>query len=489
MAALAAHRAGAPAPAPVPAAGSATAPCVLGCPLGIDVPAMAAAVARGDLAAALGRVLDRTPFPSFCACLCRHPCQAACARGAGTRPVAIRHLVRLALDRADPPPAPAPRAPTGRRVAVVGGGPAGLAAAHVLATAGHRVTVLDQSDRPGGSAADLIPSFRLPDRLLRRDLDRVFATGVVMKPGFRLGRDFTLDDLAADGFDATLLAIGLDRPPAQHVPGDDAEGVIHGRDLLLQARGPTPPALQGPFVGIGCTGMVFDAARVALRLGASGATVVFPRPLGGMPLPDEDIRAAEREGVRTLYLAEPVRIARRGRRAHAVVVRKVAPGGATACTEAIGIPGDDIEIPARLVCLATAGPGQAPAGGLAGLAVGARGLPILDPETRMTSRPGVFAAGDLAGGPERIAEAVADGLRAGRAIDAWLRDAPAPATPSAARPAVHRSVPPDPLETAGVTWDGLDEPAVLAEGERLHRAADEARRCDDCPCRAGCAHP
>jgi len=464
------------------------APCTNGCPLRIDIPAVTAAAARDLPDEVLRLVLARTPFPSFCACLCHHPCEAACIRGAGVRPVAIRHIVRHALERVDDSPSRRFAAATGRRVAVVGGGPAGLAAAYELAIAGHRVTVLEQSDRPGGLAAGLIPTFRLPEPLLRRDLARVFGPGVSMKAGFRLGRDFGLDDLFDDGFDAVLLATGLRRPPPDHVTGDDLEGVIQATDLLTQARSETPPTLQGDFVSVGCTGLAFDAARTALRLGATRATVVFPRTLAALPLPDEDIRAAEHEGVRVIFLARPVRLERRGRRVVAVALNKLVPGEPLPDHIGVGVPGPTLDIPARLVGMATAGLGQAPASELDGLEVDDRGMPVLDPLTRMTSRAGVFVAGDLAGGAERIANALADGHRAGRAIDAWLSGTLPTPEPPADEPGTHRVAPPDPLEPTGVTWDGLEVPVGLDAGTRSGRAVNEARRCEDCPCRQGCVH-
>lgn len=465
------------------------APCILACPLGIEIPQVMARIADDDLKGALRLVLDATPFPSCCAYLCHHPCQASCVRGAGVRPVAIRCLLRRAMDRAGSDPAPRVARPaTGRRVAVVGGGPAGLAGAHELAMAGHQVTVLDRSTHPGGAAATVVPGFRLPPEHLHRDLDRVFLAGVTLKAGFQLGRDFTLNDLAAEGFDAVLLAIGLGRPRPTHVAGDEPDDVIDAEALLTRAATPPPPAFNGDFVSIGCTEMAFDAARTALRLGAASATVVFPGPLSDLPLPEEDLRAAEHEGVRTLFLAEPVRILRRGRHVVGVRVRKVMPLSHATDIEPIPVPDSVQDVPARLVCLARSRRERIQNRELAGLEVDKHGQLVLDAATHMTSCLGIFGAGDLAGGPRRIAETLADGRRAGRAIDAWLRGQTALPQAPPPRRVAHVAPPEDPRESAGVTWDGAETPANLDPAAWSRRTTEEARRCLDCPCREGCTH-
>jgi formate dehydrogenase major subunit len=446
------------------------------------------AVAAGDPDSAHRLVLTRTPLPSLCAHLCHHPCQAACALRTGIRPVAIRHLLRALLERAAPmdPPPPAPA--TGHRVAVVGGGPAGLSAAHALAQTGHAVTVLDAAPRAGGATLASIPPFRLPPQRFALELERLFAGGPTLKTGFRLGRDFQLDDLFDDGFAAVVLATGLSRTPPMHVTGDDLEGIVRGADFLAQATSAAPPAIQGDFVAVGCTAMAFDAARMALRLGAKTATVLFPQSLADLPMPNEELRTAEREGVRTLYLSAPVRFERRGRRVASIVVQKVAPPGADCDAGPVGIPGATIEIPAWLVCLATSGVARPSVRDLAGLDVDDRQMPIHDPRTRMTSRPGVFTAGELAGAPGRVIDAMADGRGAAAAVDAWLRgDRPPPAP--LADPACNHGRVPDPLEPAGVTWDGETAPPGLPSEAFGERERAEASRCARCPCRNGCTHP
>lgn len=463
-------------------------PCVAICPLGLDVPGLMSDLISGDFAAALRRFRDCIPFPSICAHLCDHPCQPVCARAMDARPVPIpfleRAIVRLGRDRDESRCAP----DTGSRVAIVGAGPAGLTAAHCLRRLGHEITIFHSGRRPCDSARR-IPDFRLPRGTLDSEVARIMDQGINLKSGFSMGRDFTLDDLKADGFQAVVLAFGFPGVVPDHIPGDELSGVMSAADFLDQAAEQDSPAPLGNVVVAGSTITAVDAARLAARMGAESVTLVLCHSLAAMSIPAAEIQRAEADGVRPVFLARPIAFEGRGRRLESALFQKVAPPSADVASgrHAVGIPGTEFRLPARLVLLAPRGHGMPDQRALEGLPSDVDGSVIRDESSAMTCRPGVFVCGELAGHGGHAVKAMGDGRRVAHAVDVWLGGTSSqPATIEQIRGNARRRT--SRPGTPRPQWESVALFDALLEGQDsdalASRAMREAIRCLRCRGRA-----
>jgi len=419
--------------------GCPSARCVEGCPVGVDVPAFLQAVSAGDLAAAAQILFRGNPLPGITGRVCPQEvqCEGVCVRAKGHgAPVAIGHLERFVADWARengalaPPP---PAAPSGRAVAIVGAGPAGLTAAGELVQRGHRVVVFEALHAPGGVLRYGIPEFRLPREIIDAEVDRLRRAGVEIQTNVVIGRTFTLDELLTrEGFDAVFIANGAGLPIFMNIPGENLKGVYSANEFLTRVnlmganRFPAcdTPVLRGEravVVGGGNTAM--DSVRTALRLGAREATLVYRRGRAEMPARVEEIVHAEEEGVRFELLANPVEILGDASRRVAGVrcVRmELGPPDASGRRRPIEIPGSAFEIAADVVIEAL-GTRANPllAATAPDLPHSARGYIEVD-EHGQTRKPGVFAGGDIVRGAATVILAMGDGKRAGRAIDRYL---------------------------------------------------------------------
>ena len=480
------------------------APCKAACPLGVSAQSYVRLVAEGRFDEAVRIVRASNPFQSICGRCCYAPCEDACTRSALGGPIAIRAIKRFVdawgrehmplLEQeiaADPP--------TGKRVAIVGSGPAGLTAAHDLALAGHAVTVFEALDQPGGMLRYGIPAYRLPRDLVDEEIQAIERLGVEIRTAQALGRDITVESLRADGYDAVLLAIGSHKPGSLRVAGEDAEGVMDALDFLKRVnRGQRVDVpLQVAVVGGGNSAL--DAARCARRLGAQDVYVVYRRTRREMPAHEREIADAEAEGIRILYLALPLSVAVRdgkvaGLRCAAGYLEQQEVAGRRPSR---GVAGAEFTLGVDLVLCAV---GQRPDGkamGTGGVAVRDNGTAIADPSTCLTDADGVFAEGDAAGRPGSVVEAIADGRRAAAAMGRYLAGEPVEAplpdavpTPVEARAALTRHIEkPDepriaipergPAERIG----GFGEVELPLSEEDARREAD---RCLACGCGVGC---
>jgi len=408
------------------------APCANRCPADVDIPRYVRAVAEGRYTDAVEVIRETNPLPSVCGRVCPHTCELSCDRGVVDEPIAINQLKRLATDLAGPAPSPEPSAPpSGRRVAVVGGGPAGLSAAWFLTLAGHDVTVLDARKEPGGMLRYGIPDYRLPREVLERDLDALRAAGVTFEGERRLGRDLSVKGLLEDGYDSVFLALGAWRGRTLGIPGEDADGVFGGVPFLVQVSEGELTEVTGAVVVVGGGNTAVDAARTAVRLGASPVTLVYRRDRPQMPAFAHEVAEAVDEGVILQCLASPAEVIVAGGR---VVGLQVQP-------MELGPPGADgrprprsTSEPTRIVAadlLITAigeVPDPAPLAREA-LLDDDGGLTV-DPRTQALASPGVFAGGDFVSGASTAIEAIAAGRRAAQSIDAWLRTGVAGGPPS-----------------------------------------------------------
>lgn len=386
------------------------APCQQACPAGIDVPRYVRHVRHGQFAAALDVIRDRIPFPLVCGYACYHPCEERCARSQFDTPVAIRLLKRVAAEQGAAAIAPrVARAPTGRRVAIVGAGPCGLTAGWFLTLFGHTVTVLEAMDRPGGMLRYGIPAYRLPDTVLDADVDAIAAAGVEIRTGARVG---SAQDLLAQGFDAVLVAAGAWRGSRLGIPGEDGARVLDGLSFLAAVNAGNPPALQGQrVVVIGGGNTAIDAARVSRRLGAE-VVQAYRRTRKDMPAHDEEVAAALAEGVVFAFHTAPARI----EGGQLVCVRTSAgEADASGRRRAQVVAGSEHDLPADCIIVAIGQQVESP-----GLATGDEGTIAHEPGTLGTDIPGIFVGGDAASGPASVIDAIAHGQRAAASIDRFL---------------------------------------------------------------------
>jgi NADH-quinone oxidoreductase subunit F len=442
--------------------------CINSCPAGVDVPSYVAAIAEGRYAEGLAIHRERNPFPLVCGRVCPAFCEDRCRRGELDEAVAIRQLKRFMADREAETPW-TPEVPANKwpeKVAVIGAGPAGLTAALRLAERGYQVTVYEAAPKPGGWMTYGIPGYRLPKDALQRDIENIERAGVDIRTNSALGRDFTLDDLTGQmGYKAVILAIGAQRSRRLGLPGEELDGVLHATDFLRDVALGRPVDLTGKrVVVIGGGNTAIDAARTALRQGAQAIDLAYRRTRAEMPAQDIEVAEAAEEGVRLHFLVNPVRILGQtsvtGIELLAQDLGEFDPDGRR---RPVPIEGSEFTIPADVVVPAL------------GQAVDLSCLNGDAPETNrnttfavdahlLTSREGIFAAGDAVLGPATIVEAVAQGNQVALSVDAYLRGTEVPA---ARRMTAYR--------TAELTYN-LDDYAEVHRAEMPTRDADARAR-------------
>jgi formate dehydrogenase major subunit len=406
--------------------GDCVAPCRLACPAGVDVQGFVALVADGRHLEAVKLIKETNPLPAICGRVCPRFCEQKCRRSIVDEPVAINALKRFVADfeltQGAVPPERKPS--TGRRVAVVGGGPAGLSAAFFLAKDGHEVSLFDANPELGGMLRYGIPEYRLPKDLLDREIATITEMCAETRCDSALGRDFTIDSLKNAGFEAVFLAVGSQSSQKLGVEGEVLEGVTHGVSFLRDAaRGvKVPVGRRVIVVGGGNTAM--DAARAAARLGAEEVTVVYRRSRDEMPANHEEVEQAEEEGVRLQFLAAPTRILGIAGRIEAMECARMALGEPDSSGRRRPKPlaGSEFLIPADMVIAAI---GQTLDASLleaeCGALIGKKGALTADPLTQETAIAGVFAGGDCETGPDTVVRAVGAGRRAAVSIGMFLR--------------------------------------------------------------------
>ena len=400
------------------------APCQNGCPVGTEVWRYVANVARGDYAEAYRVIRLANPFPSACARVCHHPCERLCRAGStGGEPIAIRSLKRCVVDRVSPEAVkPAPALPDAARIAVVGGGPAGLTAANALSMLGYKVTIFEREAKLGGMLVGAIPAYRLPREVLGKEIDSLLNENIEVKFGQALGKDFTVDSLMGQGFKAVYLAIGAHKNKKLDLPGEDAKGVIAGIEFL-KAHNLHAQELAGGRVGvIGGGNSAMDAARVAFRQkGTAGVTMFYRRTRGEMPAYKEEIEAGLAEGIKIEELVAPVAVnVKDGQLTGVRFIRnKLGDMDASGRQRPVPIPGSEFDVELdRLIVAISEEPDLA---GMEGLAKTRWGTLAANAESYATDRDGVFAGGDVVFGPSTIIGAVAAGKNAAVMIDRYVK--------------------------------------------------------------------
>jgi NADPH-dependent glutamate synthase beta subunit-like oxidoreductase len=480
--------------------GQGVAPCQTNCPAHLHVPAYVALIAKGKFKESLDLIRRRMPLPSVCGRVCMHPCETECRRKDVDEPVAIMALKGFVTDNVtEELPARLPVTQS-QKVAVVGSGPAGLAAAYDLIRAGYAVTVFEAGPQAGGMLVTGVPEHRLPRKVLQRDIAYLEALGVEIKVNSPIDLGKGIDGLMKDGYGAVLLTLGAGKGQKLNVPGADLRGVTVGTEFMKGVIAGTLKSAGRRVLVLGGGNVAIDCARAARRLGAESVDIVCLESRQEMPAEAAEVAQAEEEGVRM----HPCRTF------ECLLGDRGAVTGA-ACVQIEGLKFDARKRPqfraldgsghsfmADTVIFAV---GQTPE--LKGLAkdidVGPAGTVAVDHETMMTTRPGVFSAGDAVNGATSAVDAIASGQRAAFFIDRYLQGDVVPVRegPGVKAADIKINLPPDkqkqprqpmPLMPVAQRIKGFKEVQL---GYSAEAAVKEAERCLNCAghlCKDACPY-
>jgi len=466
-------------------------PCSHACPAGNDISGIILRLASGDLDGAARLLRSSNPLPATLGRVCPHFCEGQCNRDALGGAIAIHMIERFLGDLLlSEQTAPQPLPPSGRKVAVVGAGPAGITAAYALVLKGHEVEVFDEKPKPGGYLRTGIPDYRLPKEILDREIELIERLGVKFNRGVRIGRDIRFEDLSSR-FDAVIVAVGLHEPRAFAVPGSNHRHIYDGVELLERILSGETPALPSAIAVIGGGNTAIDVARSLLRLGAT-PTIVYRRSETEMPAIASEVEEAKREGVGFQFLAAPVAVVTENDAVAGIECRRMQLGepDASGRRTPVPIPGSEFRLPFAGIVVAI---GETADLGFLAPAAG-NGKP---------SRDGIFFAGDASTGEGTVAAAVGSGRRIAALVDSYLHGNAAGDEPTL------ESLLPRPVNTAlvagpqylnpayfapaprpGITrLDGEQPPRSFAEivqGFALDSIVSEARRCLLCGTCNGC---
>jgi NADPH-dependent glutamate synthase beta subunit-like oxidoreductase/formate hydrogenlyase subunit 6/NADH:ubiquinone oxidoreductase subunit I len=402
-------------------------PCQVECPTHIDIPGYLELIAKGEMKEAARLVKEVLPFPYILGLTCPAPCQKGCRRALVDEEIAIcrmhGHAASTCMLDA---PVPYPKDPTtGKKVAIVGGGPAGLTCAYYLAQKGHYCKVFEMQPQVGGMLRYGIPEYRLPKDLMDQELGHVFELGVDLQSNVKLGRDFTVDDLFAEGFDAVYLAIGAWTSNQMHIPGEDADGVVNAISFLIEkVEGKSVPVDDSKeVVVIGGGFTTFDCTRTSLRLGAKVHTTYY-RGRSDMGATPEEVEDGEAEGTHLMLRVSQKQVLAENGKVVGVEYQQTKPGepDASGRRRPVPVPGSEFTISCNTVIPAI---GQKPDKAVLDEKSGVKWTKWTtiqtDPHNYMTDRYAVFAGGDAQMGAKTIIECVAQGKLGARSIDAFLR--------------------------------------------------------------------
>ena len=282
--------------------------CAWNCPAHVDIPGYIALCKDGRYADAIRLIRKDNPLPSSCALICEHPCEQYCRRGIIDEAVNIRAIRRFAIEQAGAVPPEECAPPTGKKVAVIGGGAAGLSAAYFLSLMGHKVTIFEKQSKLGGMLRYGVPRYRLPDKYVDYDIDAILATGVETRMNTAIGTDVSFDELRAE-FDSVLITIGAHQHKQLDIPGADSNGVMSALKFLADTREDCPPDFKDKdIVVIGGGNVAMDAARTSIRLGAKSVKCVYRRRVADMTALAEEVEGAIAEGVDIIPLRAPISI-------------------------------------------------------------------------------------------------------------------------------------------------------------------------------------
>lgn len=402
-------------------------PCQYICPIEQEASVYIALIAKGKFKEAYDIILKDNPLPSICGRVCHHPCESVCRAGELGKPISIRGLKRFVTDWAREngyqPKIPSP-AEKKEKVAIIGAGPAGLMAGHCLNQKGYDVTIFESLPVAGGMLAIAIPDHRLPKNILMSDIDRILQSGVEIKTGVALGKDFTLEDLFQQDYRAIFIATGAHSSMKLGIPGENTEGIIQAMKLLKEVNLGKPVSL-GKKVGIiGGGNAAIDAARVAVRdKNCEKVTILYRRTRAEMPAFAEEIESALEEGIDIQFLVAPVRALTENNKLAGVECLRMKLGDVDSSGRRRPVPieGSEFTIPLDTLIPAI---GERPDlsffEGEDKLGVSKWGTLVANEETYETGKVGVFAGGDVVSGPRTVVEAMGAGKIAAQSIESYL---------------------------------------------------------------------
>lgn len=397
-------------------------PCSLNCPAGTDCQGYIKEIAKGNDREAVKIIKDKVPLPASIGRVCPHPCETACRRTKVEQPLSIAFLKSFAADKvlAEGSYIPEKQADSGKSVAIVGGGPAGLTAAYYLALNGHAVTVFDAMPKMGGMLRYGIPEYRLPKKVLDAEIAEIESLGVALKNNVKIGESVTLDSLKAD-FDAVIVAIGAWKNMGLRCVGEELSGVMGGIEFLRKIALGQPSGIGKNVAVVGGGNTAMDACRSAVRAGAQNVYVIYRRTRDEMPAEDIEIEEAMEEGVEFKFLTNPAEIIGKDGKVSAIKLQVMELGEPDASGRRAPVPVEGkfeiLDVDNVIVAIGQ----KVNVSGFESLELNAKGIISADERTFATSVDGVFAVGDATNRGASIAiAAIGEANKAAMVVDGYL---------------------------------------------------------------------
>ena len=398
-------------------------PCQSACPASIDIKGFLKAIADKKPELAAEMIREKAPLPGTLGRICPRPCEDECRRTRVEQPVSICNMKRFASDKEIEKYGSLklknPETETGKKVAIIGAGPAGMTAAYFLRQLGHDVTVFEKNEKSGGMLRYGIPFYRLPDKILSIEMEAIEKTGVKVIYNTEIGKDTDILSLQKD-YDALLITIGAQGSSSMRIEGENLPGVYSGIDYLGKIARGEVPAIGKKVLVVGGGNTAIDASRSAIRYG-SDVSILYRRTRAEMPASGFEIEEAEEEGVKMEYLVAPVSVTRKDNKLFAKCIRmEQGEPDESGRRRPVPIKGSEFEIEADTIIGAI---GQQVLSGFAaplGIEIDKSGNITAGQETFMTSRPGIFAAGDCRSGADIAVRAIGNARKAARAIDQYV---------------------------------------------------------------------
>lgn len=413
--------------------------CIKGCPVEIDIPAFIEKIVNKDYLGAIHKIKEKNSFPAICGRVCpqEDQCEKSCILGKKFEPVAIGRLERFVadyeLERGEVDvPGIAPS--TGKKVAIVGSGPAGLTAAADLAKKGHRVTLFEALHKPGGVLVYGIPEFRLPKVIVEKEVNFITRLGVELKSDYVIGRIYTIEELLRKGFQAVFIGVGAGLPYFMNIPGENYNGVYSANEFLTRSNlmkaylfpeYDTPIKVGKRVAVVGGGNVAMDSCRTALRLGAEHVYNIYRRSRVEMPAREEEIENAGEEGIEFRLLTNPVRVIGDEKgwvKAIECIRMELGEPDESGRRRPVPVKGSEFTLDVDVVIMAI-GNGANPliASTTPDMKTNKRGYILADEKTGKTSKGGVYSGGDIVTGAATVISAMGAGRRSARAIDKYLK--------------------------------------------------------------------